>query len=87
MEQNNETILWKRAWRQASGEVHSTRPYASKEELMKDLEKDGHLEELPHGHAWCGEPFSFVADEFALADFERCKENDRKRKGCAGRPG
>ncbi|SOD42385.1 hypothetical protein [Nitrosovibrio sp. Nv4] len=71
MAQSSGVILWKRAWRTSDGVVFSTRPYATEEDLLKSEPADGR---------WCGDPFSFVADDFALADFERCEANDRKRQ-------
>jgi hypothetical protein len=71
MNRNYPSILWKRAWRTEDGRVFTTRPYATKHDLLKN-ERDGDW--------WCGEPFSFQADDYSIADLWRCEANDEKRK-------
>lgn len=65
MPQSKDVMLWKRAWRRPNGNVYSTRPYASREELLKHEPEDS----CKHGNRWCGEPFPFVADDKTLAEY------------------
>lgn len=69
----SEKIMWKRAWRDQFGDVHSTHAFFSEEEANN--------QQLAPENSWCGEAFSFQDSDTVFVHSKTGKVYPNKRVG------